>query len=136
MNYREAVEHYLPKKKSGEKSLADIRQEILQRHDFREEQVKEIIREISDRELEEISEKPKNHFAFLHHVGFSYFMVIANLAIIIYSTYLLTKMASPEFEHLGPRRFAGPLVFIGGAITMLGRNVIKIKKHRAQQNKS
>lgn len=136
MNFQEAIDHYYPKKKSGEMSLADIREEILQRHDFREEQVKEIVRQISDMELEEINEGPKNPFAFLNHVGLSYLMVVANLAIIIYCCYLLYLAASPDYEHLGPRRFAGPLIFIGGAVTLIGRNLIKIKRHKQEKARS
>ncbi|MBD3636109.1 MAG: hypothetical protein HUJ25_02110 [Crocinitomicaceae bacterium] len=130
---QEAIDHYLPKKKSGEMSLADIREEIKSRHNFREEQIQYICSEISELELKELqSKKQTGSGNILGSVYFSYFMIVACVAIFIISYLRFDKLKTYADQgiEIDDVQYFLPAAFMLGAIIYLVRHIIRIVRFK------
>ena len=82
---QEAVAHYLPQKKSGDISLSEIRAELKAKGELSDEDIAAVCQQISDQELASLEKKKTFKLDFLEGTGFSVFMILATIAIFIYS---------------------------------------------------
>lgn len=125
MTTQEAVSHYFEKKRSGELTKNEIRQALETEHSFSQEEITEVLREISDLELEAVQDKGLGLNAIFESIYFSYFFVLFGIAAIVVSVFLLQKEAQTELSKYLP------WVIIAGAIFIMGKHIgIIYQKHK------
>ena len=123
---REAVAKYLPKKLSGEMSLAEIKSD-LKKEGFEPDEIREISREISDRELAQV-QSSKSVANYLNGRGFSYVMIVISLGILGYSVYQLWQFIQLSETHIVPVHFYFLLgIFIVTALIFLIKHILKLR---------
>ncbi|MCB9225398.1 MAG: hypothetical protein R2780_00295 [Crocinitomicaceae bacterium] len=128
---KEAVDHYLPKKMNDEMSLGEIRHELQKKGDFSEVEINSICLNISDHELASLGEKKAFSFEFLNHTIFSYFMILASIAIFVFSYWRfnnLTKLSA--ITEVSDADFFVPIVFIIASSLFLVRHLIRVIKRK------
>jgi hypothetical protein len=130
---KDAVDHYFPKRMKGEMSIADIRSEIIERHDFREEHVKEICREISELEFAALNADKKPALSFQNKLGFSYLMLFSSLVIIVLCVVKISRISKVDSAELGKYDKFTPYVFIAGALFLIGKHLMRIKKSKENE---
>lgn len=126
----EAVAYYLPKKLNGEITMSEIRSELSR---FSEEEIQEICREISDAEFDNMKKEKRPLFAFMNHISFSYILVFGNLGIIIFCCFYLYNIYAQEPEY---SLQIAPYLFIAGAVTLMGKHWIRIKKYKQAKGRA
>lgn len=126
---KEAVEFYLPKKRSGEMSLGDIRHELQTKGEFSEIEINSICLNISDQELAGLNEKKAFSFDFLDHIVFNIFMILASITIFIFSFFKFDKLVKlSETYEVSEINYFVPGVFMVASTMFLIRHVAKIIK--------
>lgn len=132
----EAVDHYLPKKRSGEMSLSGIRHELKENSAFSKAEINEICSAISNHELDNLGEKKLWKLDFLDNVYFSIFMILASIAIFIFSIrrYLQLKELENQGAKIEDIDFFLPFAFILASMIYFIRHVFRIVK-RLKSNK-
>ena len=122
---REAIAKYLPKKLSGEMSLAEIKV-ALSEEGYDQGEISEISREISDRELETVRSS-KSVASYLNHRGFSYLMIVISLGIIAYSSYQMWNFIQLSETYIVPLYFyLLPSIFVVAAVFFLIKHLRKL----------
>ena len=132
---QDAVDHYLPKKKSGEMSMSDIRHELTENSDFSEVEINSICYRISDSEIEGLGEKKMFKFDFTDNVIFSVFMILATIAIFIWSFLRFKELreAADGGAEIADVDFFLPGAFMLVSIIYLVRHIFRIIKKVGQK---
>lgn len=127
---KEAVDHFLPKKRSGEMSLSDIRHELTDNSDFSEAEINSICEHISDRELESLDKKKMWKLDFLDNIYFSIFMILASIAIFIFSMrrFMQLKDLSDQGAEIDDIDYFLPSAFMLASVIYFLRHVFRIIK--------
>ncbi len=126
----EAINFYLEKKQNENVQLSEIKTELKDVHQFSEKDVKYISREIIDRELESIDQKPSPILNFFNQIIFSYIMAVAALLVIIYSAFFIYLEYEFEPETYFDRMQLWPFVFISGGVLLYGKHHVRIKRSK------
>ena len=124
MTTQEAVSHYFEKKQSGELSKQEIKEALKTEHGFSDEQTIDVLKAISDLELEALQNKSAGISAIFESIYFSYFFVIFGLVAIVVSVFLLQKEAQSELSKYLP------WVIIAGAVFIIGKHASIIYQRR------
>ena len=125
---KEAVDFYFLKKKSGELSMTEIRKDLTANTNFSEAEINSICKNISDQELDGIGEKKMLKFDFLDNFSFSIFMILATVAIFIFSFnrfIYLCKMSELGAE-INDIDFFLPAAFMLMSVIYLVRHIFKL----------
>lgn len=113
MTPAEAVDFYLNKKQENALSTSEIRKEIIKKQHFSDEEVKTIMRSITNRELENVSKQPSVLANIESHLFVSYFFVLFSLAVIVTSIYFIQSETQEGIAKLLPWVMILGALFIG-----------------------
>jgi hypothetical protein len=128
---QEAIEFYLPKKKSGSMSLGDIRFELKENTGFTEEEISNICTSISDQELAELNKSKSFSFNVLNSIYFNIFMIMASIAIFIYSFLQFDALVRlSDTTEIAKVDYLIPIGFMVMSIIYLFRHFIQIIKRK------
>ncbi len=122
MTQEEAINYFLQKKQSEGISNSSIRTTLKSDYQFSDDQIKEILTEISDQELTNLQQNKKGALSFLESKYMSYFFVIFGIVAIVVSILYTQKETEDDLQ-----RFL-PWVMILGASFLIYKHGYRIFK--------
>ena len=120
MTREEAITTFLEKKQSEGLSNSSIRSILRTDYNFSDQEIKEILVEISDRELDQIQHRENNPLAFLESKYVSYFFLLFSIVAIIVSIRYIQGEPQNQMEQFLP------WVMILGALFLIYKHGYRI----------
>ena len=122
MTKQEAIDFFSEKKINNQLSKSEIKERLQTKHNFSKQETVEVLRAISNREMDEMENQESIVARLSNHIYFSYFFIAFGVLAIVVSIYFMrTKDAQ------GPFRFF-PWFILVGAIFIIVRHTSRVFK--------
>lgn len=125
----EKIEFYLPKKVKGEMDFSQIKDE-LKAEEFSHDEISSIIREISDRELEEVGANARGLLDFTSTPAFSVVFILIAIAVIVFCIVVIVMGYENRFFKYAPH------VFLAGGLVLLIRHISRLVVYINNKNRN